>query len=325
MAQLAWSFSLLRVTPEPLDTSFVFEDMAAFTAYLASPTAYAGQIVAVRNGTNEPDVFLIYEDRTYGGFAAGGGGGGAQGPQGVQGPQGPIGASLTMRGSVADLTALHALPGPHTLGDLWITTVTPARHGHVWSGAPGHTGPSAATDWDDVGEVQGPAGAQGPQGLQGSQGPQGDAGAQGAGGAQGVQGAQGIQGAPGTGALGPQGPQGVQGIQGSQGPQGSGVQGAQGSQGAQGAQGVGIQGVQGSQGPPGITSIGGDLAGTPDAVIVWAIRSQQWADIAPAFRQVPMWDGSRWVPTDLPTGPQGAVIDWDGGGTIWDGGATTWS
>jgi hypothetical protein len=325
VAQLAWSFSLLRVTPEPLDTSFVFEDMAAFTTYLAGPTAYAGQIVAVKNATNTPDVYLIYEDRTYGGFATGGGGG-AQGPQGSQGPQGPIGASLTMRGSVADLTALYALPGPHTIGDLWITTVNPARHGHVWSGTDGHTGPSTATDWDDVGEVQGPAGVQGPQGFQGAPGPQGDAGAQGAGGAQGTQGPMGLQGPPGTGIMGPQGPQGVQGIQGVQGPQGSGVQGAQGAQGAQGFQGAGgAQGAQGSQGPVGITSIGGDLAGTPDAAIVWAVRSQQWADIAPAFRQVPMWDGSRWVPTDLPTAPSPGAIDWDGGTTTWDGGATTWS
>jgi len=336
MAQLAWSFSLLRVTPEPLDTSFVFEDMAAFTAYLASPTAYAGQIVAVRNGTNEPDVYLIYEDRTYGGFAAGGGGGaqgpqGVQGPQGAQGTQGPIGASLTMRGSVADLTALHALPGPHTIGDLWITTVSPARHGHVWSGAPGHTGPSTAADWDDVGEVQGPAGAQGPQGVQGPQGEgiqgaQGADGNQGAGGPQGTQGPMGVQGPPGTGIMGAQGPQGFQGTQGAQGPQGSGVQGAQGAQGSQGAQGVGTQGVQGSQGPTGITSIGGDLAGMPDAAIVWAIRGHQVADVVPAFRQVLMWDGSRWVPTDLPTAPvtPGGVA-WDGGAVVWDGGATTWS
>jgi len=46
--------------------------MAAFQAYLASPLVYVGQIVAVRNATNTPDVYLIHEDRTYGGFAGGG-------------------------------------------------------------------------------------------------------------------------------------------------------------------------------------------------------------------------------------------------------------
>ena len=351
MAQLAWSFSLLRVTPEPLDTSFVFEDMAAFTAYLAGPTAYAGQIVAVKNATNVPDVYLIHEDRTYGGFGGGGGGGpgpqgpqgaagaqgvqgvqGAEGAQGVQGPQGfqgvqGAGAEVNIRGSAANAAAIHALPGPHTIGDLWIAVDT--GHGHVFNGGVGAAG------WDDVGQIRGDTGPQGPQGfqgvqgavgVQGTQGPQGDAGPQGAFGSQGTQGPMGVQGPPGTGIMGPQGPQGVQGFQGSQGPQGSGVQGVQGAQGAQGAQGVGTQGVQGSQGPPGITSIGGDLAGTPDAAIVWAIRGQQWGDMAPAFRQVPMWDGSRWVPTDLPTAPvtPGGVA-WDGGAVTWDGGATTWS
>jgi len=79
--RIGWQFSHIRMSAEPLDASHVFESLADFQAYLDGTatgsdflgTPYAGQIVVVRNGTNQPNVYLIYEDKTYGPFASGGG------------------------------------------------------------------------------------------------------------------------------------------------------------------------------------------------------------------------------------------------------------
>jgi hypothetical protein len=135
-------------------------------------------------------------------YAAEGGGGaigpqgppGEQGPQGEPGPQGlqgPAGAGVQIVGSVPDSGALNT-NYTGSIGDMFITQND--GHGHVWNGS----------NWDDVGQIQGPQGIQGVQGLVGTQG------------------AQGLQGP--TGQTGPQGIPGPEGPQGEQGPAGVGVQ-----------------------------------------------------------------------------------------------------
>ena len=102
---------------------------------------------------------------------------GPQGIQGEQGIQGTAGNSVTILGSVADLTAFWAGPGASpgaNVGDAWIILTDGSLYS--WNG----------TIWFDAGDIQGP---QGPQGIQGIQGPQGP---------QGIQGIQGIQGVPGA-------------------------------------------------------------------------------------------------------------------------------
>lgn len=69
MSDVNWPFSFARLNRVPLDASFVFPTMAAFNTYRTSGPAYAGQLVAVRNGTNTPDVFRINEDYTYSAIA----------------------------------------------------------------------------------------------------------------------------------------------------------------------------------------------------------------------------------------------------------------
>lgn len=119
---------------------------------------------------------------------------GIQGTQGLQGTKGDQGASINILGSVPDVnvdppddpqTTLNTnFPGAvvndavidQTLGDLW-----------VYDGI----------QWNNVGQIVGPAGNPGSQGIQGIQG---------------LQGEQGIQGFDGP--LGLSGPQGIQGVQG---------------------------------------------------------------------------------------------------------------
>lgn len=189
---------------------------------------------------------------------------GTAGQQGIQGPQGDDGqdgAGVTIVGSVP---TAQDLPTNYTgeTGDLFIVQDTGA--GHVWDGS----------QFNNVGQIQGPTGSQGPQGIegvQGEQGPQGAQGIQGLVGPQGIQGAQGEEGEQGIqGDTGPQGIQGIQGIEGPQGidgPQGDdgpqgpqGLQGLQGIQGEQGEQGdIGPQGIEGAQGPAGEYEIGAGL------------------------------------------------------------------
>jgi predicted heme/steroid binding protein len=105
---------------------------------------------------------------------------GVSGPQGVQGPQGFQGAngtSVVIKGVVQSVANLP--PTGNTPGDLYI--VLDDGDGYVWDGS----------QWDNVGQIQGPQGSQGPQGPQGTQGFQGPQGA----GPQGFQGPQGPSGA----------------------------------------------------------------------------------------------------------------------------------
>ena len=62
---IQFPFQYKRVNREPIDESAVFESIAAFEAYLLDGPAYPGQVVAVRNGTNEPDIYKINEDSSY--------------------------------------------------------------------------------------------------------------------------------------------------------------------------------------------------------------------------------------------------------------------
>jgi len=66
-------FSFRRGEATPLDVSFVFNTIADLQGYLSSSTyltppdytglgfPYAGQVLAVLNGTSQPDVYVIWE------------------------------------------------------------------------------------------------------------------------------------------------------------------------------------------------------------------------------------------------------------------------
>jgi len=218
---------------------------------------------------------------------------GYPGDPGPQGDKGDTGASLTVKGSVADPAALPATG--NTTGDGWITANN--GHMHVWDGAA----------FQDVGTVQGPqgvkgdtgdtgpTGATGPQGIKGDTGLTGPTGPVGSTGPQGPTGIQGFKGDPGnTGPTGPQGTQGVKGDTGlkgdtgNTGPQGikgdtgntgpQGIQGVKGDTGAAGTTGAtgpagptgpqGIQGIQGETGPQGPASPVASVAGRTGAIVL---------------------------------------------------------
>lgn len=123
----------------------------------------------------------------------------------IIGTYGKDGTSVTILGSYSTLAELEAAHPTGSVGDAYMV----AGDLYVWNGS----------DWEDVGQIQGP------QGPQGERGPQGATGATGATGPQGIQGEKGD-----TGATGPRGPQGPQGIQGATGPAGAtGPQGATGA------------------------------------------------------------------------------------------------
>ena len=154
---------------------------------------------------------------------------GPKGDKGDRGPQGEAGTGFTLKGSRDSADALPASPAP---GEAYLVNGDVM----VWSG----------TTWENVGQIQGPAGPRGPRGEQGPKGDQGDRGATGPAGPKGDKGDQGEQGPEGpqgaTGPAGPQGPRGEKGATGDRGPQGS-----QGPQGAQGPRGY--TGSTGPQGP----------------------------------------------------------------------------
>ena len=120
----------------------------------------------------------------------------------IIGTYGKDGTSVTILGSYATLAELEAAHPTGSVGDAYMV----AGDLYVWNG----------TQWENVGQIQGP------QGPQGERGPQGATGATGATGPQGIQGEKGD-----TGATGPRGPQGIQGA--------TGPAGATGPQGATGA------------------------------------------------------------------------------------------
>lgn len=108
----------------------------------------------------------------------------------IIGTFGKDGTSVTILGSYDTLAQLKAAHPTGSLGDSYMV----AGDLYVWNGS----------DWENVGQIQGP---QGDKGDKGDKGDTGARGATGATGATGPQGAQGIQGE--TGATGPTGPQGV--------------------------------------------------------------------------------------------------------------------
>jgi len=65
MATLQQSFQYQRLNRTPLDVHEVFANLAALQSYLSTGPAYAGQVVAVRNGTNTPDLYRINENYSY--------------------------------------------------------------------------------------------------------------------------------------------------------------------------------------------------------------------------------------------------------------------
>ena len=167
---------------------------------------------------------------------------GPQGIQGEQGSQGQAGASVTLKGSVANASLLPLTN--NTIGDSYINDAD--GNLYVWTG----------TVWHDAGQIVGP---EGPQGIQGIQGVKGDTGETGP---QGLKGDTGLQGPKGdTGDTGPQGLQGIQGIQGETGLTGAtGLTGPKGDTGNTGA--TGPQGLQGEQGPQGLQGIQGETGAT---------------------------------------------------------------
>ena len=171
---------------------------------------------------------------------------GERGPQGLQGPQGPKGidglngqdgkdgASVTIEGTILDLselpTANESNQGNGYLfnGDLYV---------------------SNGTEWENVGRIQGPKGDKGNPGEKGATGERGP---------QGLTGAQ--------GEVGPQGPRGYTGDSvyetwltrpGNEGKSVDefldSIKGEKGETGAQGAQGAqGLQGPEGEKGEDGV-------------------------------------------------------------------------
>ena len=96
---------------------------------------------------------------------------GPMGPQGPQGPQGDPGTGVTILGSFETEEALNAAHPTGTVGQSYLV----GGYLYVWS--------ETTSKWENVGNIQGPAGpagAAGPQGPAGATGPQGPAGPAGA-------------------------------------------------------------------------------------------------------------------------------------------------
>lgn len=212
----------------------------------------------------------------YTGYTGVAGATGATGPQGVAGPSGapgtngatgptgytgytgytgPAGVSVVLKGSVP---TVGDLPGGAAPGDLYV--VLADGDGYVWDGS----------SWNNVGPIQGPAGATGYTGPTGPTGAAsnvtgptgytgytGDAGAQGATGPTGYTGFTGPAGAAST----VTGPTGYTGATGYTGPAGAastvtGPTGATGYTGYTGPQGAAST-VAGPTGPTGFTGYTG--------------------------------------------------------------------
>ena len=153
---------------------------------------------------------------------------GATGPAGPKGDPGVDGTGFTLLGSV-DTTG--DLPNDASAGAAYLVGGVV----YVWSG----------TAWENVGEIQGPAGPTGATGPKGDTGARGATGPQGPAGPKGDTGPQGPAGPKGD--TGPQGPAGPKGDTGPQGP--TGPEGPQGPTGPKGA--TGARGATGPQGPAG--------------------------------------------------------------------------
>ena len=138
---------------------------------------------------------------------------GPQGPQGIRGPAGPKGDTGPRGPAGVDGTGFTLLGSVDTTDDLPNDAAPGAAYlvggvVYVWSG----------TAWENVGEIQGPAG---PKGDAGPAGPKGDTGPKGDAGPAGPKGDTGPKGDPGPeGPQGPTGPKGATGARGATGPQG---------------------------------------------------------------------------------------------------------
>ena len=65
MAKLNFPFQYKRLNRESVDDSSVFNSLVEFEVYLKDGPAYAGQLVAVRNGFKTPDLYIVNEDFSY--------------------------------------------------------------------------------------------------------------------------------------------------------------------------------------------------------------------------------------------------------------------
>ena len=187
---------------------------------------------------------------------------GARGVTGYTGSTGAAGTSVSLKGSVAEVSDLPATG--NTLGDLYI--VLASGDGYVWDSA----------NWDNVGPIRGP------QGSQGYTGSKGDTGAQGVQGQQGIQGNTGSQGY--TGSIGYTGSKGDTGSTGSQGF--IGYTGSRGLEGPQGAN-LNILGTVASVAALPVTGSAADAwiistsAPEPEAgnLYVWNTATNTWNDV----------------------------------------------
>ena len=93
---------------------------------------------------------------------------GIQGPEGPRGPEGPAGTGVTILGSFNSVEELRAAYPTGEKGDAYLIS----GNLYVWS--------ETNSDWENVGNIQGPKGEpgeKGPEGIQGPVGPQGNPGA----------------------------------------------------------------------------------------------------------------------------------------------------
>ena len=61
---IQFPFGFDRLNRIPLDSSSVFANLESFENYLLTGACYSGQIVAVRNETNNPTIYVVNEDFT---------------------------------------------------------------------------------------------------------------------------------------------------------------------------------------------------------------------------------------------------------------------
>lgn len=215
---------------------------------------------------------------------------GPEGPTGPTGPTGPAIVAVNILGSVADV---GSLPVSGMTNDAYV--VLADGDVYLWD--------AENTEWDNVGNIQGPTGSTGPTGPTGPgvTGPTGPDGATGPTGPEGPTGPDGATGPTGPEVTGPTGPDGATGP--------TGPAGADGTDGATGPTGPAVTGPTGPEGPQGtsINLVGSvfDFEGLPtsDNTVNDAYYVENTGDIY-------VWDGAQWVnvgPLQGPTGPTGAA------------------
>ena len=186
--------------PGPASTLFLWKGRVPTEADL--PPALRGTNGHTYQAIDSGYFYVSNGDRTYtlveylnaikgekgeDGFEGAEGPKGDQGPDGEKGDEGPEGekgepgaagndgTSVRLKGSVADLTALNALPGPHFVGDLWVVVddgTGVLNNGYIWDVNPNR--------WTLVGPITGAKGEQGTTGAKGEPGKNGTNGTNGA-------------------------------------------------------------------------------------------------------------------------------------------------